>query len=293
MNNQNYITMPGTIGGAKIKFMTMPTFKTTKIGFIGYGFVGSAIHHVYEDSTFVKTTIVDPAKGHNNTYRDVLDTDGVFVCVPSPQSDDGSCDTSILEDVLENLHALGYAGVIISKVTAPPQVYKRLQAKHKNLVHAPEFLTAANAKMDYVKGNFAIIGGAVTAYINEAERIIKMGLPDLHEVHHCSIEEASLVKYTINTFLATKVIFMNEIAKLADKLECNYSAIADMVNADKRIGKSHMRVPGPDGAYGFGGMCFPKDTAALLKIAEEAGTDMQVLDAAVRKNTLLRLTEPK
>lgn len=286
------LQMPGTIGGAKI-FFRSPMIKKTKIGFIGHGFVGSAISSVYDIDFGNEVVIVDPAKGYTATYKDLVDADGIFVCVPSPQGDDGSCDTSILEDVLVNLKQLNFRGVIISKVTAPPQVYKRLQAEYANLIHAPEFLTAADAKMDYVRSSFAIIGGEVSAYKNEAERIIKMGLPELKNIVHCSIEEASLSKYTINTFLATKVIFMNEIAKLADKLGCDYTSVASMVNLDNRIGKSHMKVPGPDGAYGFGGMCFPKDTAALLKIASDAGTDMQVLDAAVKKNTLLRLTEPK
>ena len=66
-----------------------------------------------------------------------------------------------------------------------------------------------------------------------------------------------------------------------------------MVTFDHRIGYSHMQVPGPDGAFGFGGACFPKDTAALLKYAESVGETPMVLDAAVRKNTILRLTEPK
>jgi UDPglucose 6-dehydrogenase len=69
--------------------------------------------------------------------------------------------------------------------------------------------------------------------------------------------------------------------------------ISHMVTNDKRIGTSHMQVPGPDGAYGFGGACFPKDASALLKYAEQNGSVMNVLDAAVKKNTLLRLTEPK
>jgi UDPglucose 6-dehydrogenase len=66
-----------------------------------------------------------------------------------------------------------------------------------------------------------------------------------------------------------------------------------MVTSDKRIGSSHMQVPGPDGSFGFGGACFPKDTSALLKIAESLNLTPMVLDAAVRKNTFLRLTESK
>ncbi len=304
------MNMPGTLGGAQYQFATLTTAQVSqltssslslhpsgsmKIGFIGFGFVGSAIHEVYQERPFPfrETIIVDPAKGYTNTYKDLLGTDGVFVCVPSPMGKDGTCDTSILEDVLEKLYQLEYTGVIISKVTAPPQVYSKLQKKYKNLVHAPEFLTAARAVQDYMNSKFAIIGGEVAAYRHEAERIIKAGLPNLHNIYHCSIEEASLAKYTINTFLATKVVFMNEIAKLAENLGCDYSYIAKMVNLDERIGTSHMKVPGPDGVYGFGGMCFPKDTAALLKIAEEAGVEMRVLNAAVQKNTFLRLTESK
>jgi UDPglucose 6-dehydrogenase len=66
-----------------------------------------------------------------------------------------------------------------------------------------------------------------------------------------------------------------------------------MVKMDHRIGNSHMQVPGPDGAFGFGGACFPKDTSAMLKFAEQYKAPLNVLDAAVKKNTLLRLTEPK
>lgn len=284
------VPMPGTMGSARIVFLN--NGMRAKIGFIGLGFVGGAIADAYSD---FETEVIklDPAKGFNSSYKDLTNTEGIFVSVPSPQTSDGSADTRILESVLENLRAVDYHGVIISKTTAPPEVYNRLQKQYKNLVHVPEFLTAANAKLDYMRSKFAYIGGEVTAYRNEAERLIKIGLPDLKNFIHCSIAEASLAKYTLNTFLATKVVFMNEIAKLAESLGCNYETVARMVMEDDRIGNSHMRVPGPDGAYGFGGMCFPKDTQAMLKFAEEAGTSMMVLEAAVKKNTFLRLTEPK
>lgn len=288
--------MPGIISGATFNFVNSlnPNKIKMKIGFIGLGFVGNAIHSIYDENYSAKTICIDHAKGYTNTYEDLLETDGVFVCVPSPQGDDGSCDTSILESVLKNLKDINYHGVIISKVTAPPAVYTRLQEEYPNLVHAPEFLTAANAVRDYMNSDFVIIGGKVAAYRNEAERIIKAGLTESKlDVMHCTIAEASLAKYTINCFLSTKVIFMNEIHKLAERLGCDYKKISEMIKADKRIGNSHLQVPGPDGLFGFGGMCFPKDTSALLKYAEELGAEMMVLNAAVRKNTMLRLTEPK
>lgn len=261
------------------------------IGIIGLGFVGKAI----EDSLNLVTpvVIIDPAKGYNNTYNDIKQCTGIFICVPSPQNTNGSCDTSILESVLKELKEIDYDGVIISKCTAPPDVYTRLNEEYPNLIHAPEFLTAANANRDYVNGKFAIIGGSVLAYRREAERIIELTQPSLEKIEHCTIGEAALAKYTINSFLATKVVFMNEMYKVANAAGLDYATIAKLVSLDPRIGNSHLKVPGLDGLLGFGGMCFPKDTAALLKYAESVDVNLNVVDAAVKKNTLLRLQESK
>jgi len=262
------------------------------IGIIGLGFVGGAIKASIDWDPSTVLVDADPSRG-THPFEDLARTEGVFICVPTPQDDDGTCDTSILEDILAKLKALDYHGVIISKCTAPPDVYTRLNDQYINLVHAPEFLTAANAVRDYANGTFAIIGGRVKAYRDLAEKIIRETQPSLEYVQHCSIAEASLAKYTINCFMSTKVIFMNELANLAKLSNCDYNVVAGLVKMDPRIGKSHMQVPGPDGLYGFGGACFPKDTSALLKYAESVGAQLNVLDAAVKKNTLLRLTEPK
>lgn len=261
------------------------------IGIIGLGFVGKAI----EDSLNFVTpvVIIDPAKGYNNTYEDIKHCTGIFICVPSPQNTDGSCDTGILESVLKELKAVDYNGVIISKCTAPPDVYIRLNELYPNLIHSPEFLTAANASSDYVHGKFSIIGGKIPAYVREAERIIELTQPSLKQIEHCTIGEAALAKYTINSFLATKVVFMNEMYEIAKAAGLDYTHISKLVSLDPRIGQSHLKVPGLDGSLGFGGMCFPKDTEALLKYAETIGVNLNVLDAAVKKNTILRLQEPK
>ena len=263
----------------------------TKVAVIGLGFVGGTIYKVLDELKPMFTLVgIDPAKGFNSTIKDIKDFDAVFVCVPSPQRDDGTADTSILEYVLKGLEQAGFKGVIISKVTAPPNVYVDLQEKYSNLVHAPEFLTAANAYDDYIHGKFSIIGGATATYRNEAERIIKATQPGIVSVVHCSIGEAALAKYTINSFLATKVIFMNEMEKLATNNGMDWSKVVSAIRQDTRIGYSHMNVPGPDGQYGFGGMCFPKDTSALLKYAEQVGENLSVLDTVVKKNRAIRLT---
>lgn len=268
----------------------MDMFRIPKIGIVGLGFVGNAIKIAMEDRCQIYVVDKDSTKG-THSFSDLKECEAVFVSVPTPFGDDGKCDTGILEYALSQLK--DYTGVIISKCTAPPLIYKELNERYPNLVHAPEFLTAANAVQDYIGGKFIIIGGRVQAYIEFAEKIIKIGQPDANLVEHCSIEEASLAKYTINSFLATKVTFMNEIYQLANAVGADYDHLSRMITLDTRIGKSHMAVPGLDGQFGFGGMCFPKDTSALIKIAEEVDTQLNVLDAAVKKNTLLRLTDSK
>ena len=260
-------------------------FDRPKIGIIGLGFVGSAVRDSFEDEC--ELILVDPPKGLPHTYKDLKDCEAVFVCVPSPSNNDGSCDTSILEDVLEKLQ--DYKNVIISKTTAPPNVYKELASKYINLVHAPEFLTAANSRADYINGKFAIVGGSNSAFRREAARIIRISQRSLTDIQYATAEEASLAKYAINCFLATKVIFMNEICQLSEASGIDYKRVSKLINLDERIGKSHMQVPGPDGAMGFGGMCFPKDTQALVNHAKEYNINLEVLESAIKKNLFLRL----
>lgn len=264
-------------------------FMKMKIGIVGLGFVGNAIHKSLDDMLCV-TIDLDPSKGCSGTYQDLMDADAVFVCVPSPSNADGSCDSSILESVLENLK--DYKGVIISKVTATPDVYDRLSSQYHNLVYVPEFLTAANAVNDYQQTRYFIIGGSNKVYQREAERILRSSHPDAFTVF-ADIKSASLTKYITNSFLATKVVFMNEMAELSANLDLDWITVARLVRLDNRIGESHMQVPGPDGLKGFGGMCFPKDTSALLQHAEQMNASLHVLKESVKKNTLLRLTKPK
>lgn len=265
---------------------------TTKIGIIGLGFVGTAIRDAY-DMALVNLVLIDsdPRKLCGGTYDDLKDAEAVFICVPSPMGPGGQCDVSILESVLKNIKTVGYQNLIISKVTAVPSEYERLQAEYPNLIHIPEFLTAANAYSEYVGETDAIIGGKITAFQREAQRIITIAQPQLKNVAFCSIGEAALAKYIINTFLATKVVFMNEMYQLAQSCGYDWRKMRLLIDIDERIGKSHTRVPGPDGTFGFGGMCFPKDVAALLHFAKEQNVPMNVLDMAAKRNTLLRLTD--
>lgn len=257
----------------------LPTY-----GIVGLGFVGSAVKHSMQGRANIKVVDVDPTKS-SHSIDQLIDCEGVFVCVPTPQADDGVCDTSALEDVLTKLEY--YTGPIISKCTAPPAFYKKLSEKYINLIHAPEFLTAANAKQDYILGTFAMIGGSSSAFRGEAERIIRIGQKNLKDVRHCSVEEAALAKYGINTFLATKIVFMNEMYLLCEKTGVDFDKVAELIKLDSRIGSTHMKVPGPDG-FGFAGMCFPKDTSALYHYAKSNGIEMEHMRNVIEVNKKLR-----
>lgn len=252
------------------------------------GVVGSAVANTYSHhyETHLYRIDLDSKKGPDS-YEDAKSSDGIFICVPSPSDKDGKYDVTALTRVLNRLE--GYQGVIISKVTATPDIYRELGKKYPNLVHCPEFLTAANPIQDYVNSKFMILGGNVMAYIREAERIIRWGGFDSIKFVHTGLDEAAMTKLLINSYLATKVIFMNEIYQLCQSNEIDYETVTKLSKMDLRVGDSHMIVPGPDGNFGFGGMCFPKDTQALLKYAEDTHNDLSVLDAAIKKNILLRL----
>jgi UDPglucose 6-dehydrogenase len=264
-------------------------FGHPKIGIIGLGFVGNAIRVNCEGIFNIICIDTDPSK-NTGTYQDLMSCEAVFVCVPSPNKSNSDCDTSILNSVL--YHLKDYKNVIISKTTAVPAFYEKMQNLYPNLVYVPEFLTAANAVRDFACERRAIIGGSVIAYQREAERILKQIQPITH-IEFCSIGEAALTKYIINSYLATKVVFMNEMFSLATKHGYDWNNIANLIFTDDRIGSTHMKVPGPDGNFGFGGHCFPKDTEALIKYSEKLNVNLNILKTAVKKNSLLRLQKPK
>ena len=254
-----------------------------KIGIIGAGFVGGAIAKTLNNPVIVD---IDPSRGQES-YADIMACRGIFVCVPSPSRNNGECDADILVSVLEKLS--DYSGVIISKVTAPPDIYKELSNKYENLVYVPEFLTASNACADYANSTFAIIGGRSEKYIVAAADIIKLSINKNIIVSTCSVEEASMAKYLINSFLAIKVVFMNEMKALADIAEINFENIVRNAMLDLRLGNSHNQVPGPDGKFGFGGSCFPKDTRAIVAYSKNKHSPLSLLDEAVKINDAIRV----
>ena len=248
-----------------------------RIGIIGSGFVGSAVAHAHQHD---EVLINDPKHPHSTPLTGFTNCDAIFVCVPSPSTEDGHCDSTILEDVLKQLLFVNISTQIpiISKVTAPPSVYERLQKQYPNLVHAPEFLTAKHALFEYKFGKLCVVGGN-KEWSTKAAKVILAGMVDVRHdsVLFVDIKTASLYKYLMNSYLAMKVTFMNDFQELAQSQDIDWNAIQTIVRSDDRIGNTHLSVPGNNGEYGWGGGCFPKDVAAIIMEAIDTNIDFDLM----------------
>jgi UDPglucose 6-dehydrogenase len=258
-----------------------------KIGIIGLGFVGGAVAHAHQNQQLV---IRDPKlKDDSASIEEIKTCDAVYVCVPSPMTSDGHCDDSYLKSVLNEL--ADYNKIIICKSTVPPGVYASLQKDHSNIVHAPEFLTAANANSDYVKATWMLVGGN-DKWADEAIKVIKSGNIAANYYYKTDITTASLFKYIANSFMATKVTFMNEMFNLALQVGVDWAEIKQIAKNDPRLGNTHWDVPGPDGQFGYGGACFPKDVSAIVEHSIDVGSKLELLDCVRNLNSIHRKILP-
>ena len=259
-----------------------------QLGIIGKGFVGSAVANGFDKDC--EQIIVDP-KYTDNTLEDVLDCKLIFVCVPTPVADDGSCDTTIANEVLAELHRLQYKGVVVIKSTIIPDYLHEFKKTYDlKIVYNPEFLTEANANEDFKNPPFQVFGGKWRDCEVVEKAYLRYSSVRIVPTFKVDLTTASLLKYTINSWLATKVVFFNELKELHElgSSMVSWEQFTDMLSRDERIGNSHMTVPGPDGEKGFGGHCFPKDTEALLNYANKKNIKMSVLRKAVQTNKKIR-----
>lgn len=259
-----------------------------KIGIIGYGFVGQAVQYSFMTQN-VETFIVDP-KYNDNTLDDLVEWNPglIFVCLPTPSNNDGSIDASLVRNTVKNLKSRLNTFIII-KSTITPKIVSEITSQEFNIAYVPEFLSEGNAKFDMVNSDFMVIG---TNFDNAYDQVI-----DYYEkysmckkgINYINVTptEASFVKYTINTFLAMKTAYFNELYSLADAADVNYQNILKGVLADSRIGSSHTKIPGPDGKFGFGGACFPKDLNAFIDYSDNK-SKLTILKGVRTSNNRIR-----
>jgi nucleotide sugar dehydrogenase len=259
-----------------------------KIGIIGNGYVGKAIYHGFKGNNQVATY----DKYQDSTYESAEELCNfakiVFVCVPTPMDPDGSCNISIVESVISEINEADNGNIAVIKSTVPPGTTNYLNKKYTNIevVFSPEFLTEANYLDDFHNVDRIILGGSPEA-TREVKRVFKETYPDKRYIQTDS-KTAEMIKYVANTFMATKVSYANEIYDICRASGVEYNEVIRYVTLDHRFGKSHWRVPGPDGKRGFGGSCFPKDISAFSRFIKDAGVNSTVLDAVWEKNLQVR-----
>jgi len=259
-----------------------------EIGIIGQGFVGNAIYQKFKNYYGVKTFDTKGIIHCNATEKETLDSEIIFICLPTPMNQDGSCHIDIVEAAVKRCFEFGVAKIVVIKSTVPPGTVAEWNKKFPSLsiVFNPEFLTEANAVSDFNNQTRIILGGPRKS-TTKLKTIYSKVFPRATIVKTDSTY-AEMVKYVTNSFLATKVSFANEMYEICNHLDVDYDKVIEYACYDERLGHSHWNVPGPDGDFGYGGHCFPKDVKALISLAINSDLSPRILTAVDSKNNDVR-----
>ena len=207
--------------------------------------------------------------------------DIAFLCVPTPQGEDGSADLSYVQRAAEEIAAvLPFEAIVVNKSTVPvgstKVVERALKRPDVKVVSNPEFLREGSAVQDFLKPDRVVVGSD--------DQAAAMKVASLYEGLSTRViitdpASAETIKYAANAFLATKLSFINAVAAICEGVGADINDVVVGMGSDKRIGENFLR-PGP----GWGGSCFPKDSRALIKIAEDADYAFDLLKGVITVN---------
>lgn len=216
------------------------------------------------------------------------EADVIFLALPTPPNEDGSADLSYVLKVAEDLSELIQTyTVIVGKSTVPvgtadkveEVLLRKVDSALFDVVSNPEFLREGVAVDDFLKPERVIIGTQSKRARDIMERLYKPFVRQGNPIYFMDVRSAEMTKYAANSFLATKITFMNEMANLCERLGANIDQVRIGIGSDSRIGKRFL-FPG----VGYGGSCFPKDVKALVQTGEENEYDLQILRSVVSVN---------
>jgi UDPglucose 6-dehydrogenase len=219
----------------------------------------------------------------------IADTDAVFIAVGTPtRRGDGHADlTYVFAAVEQVVLALDHPAIIVTKSTVPVGTGRKIEALARKLrpeleievAANPEFLREGSAITDFMRPDRVVVG----THSERAREVLRQLYRPLYLIEapivFTGLETAELIKYAANGFLAMKISFINEMADLCEKVGADVNDVARGIGLDGRIGRKFLHA-GP----GFGGSCFPKDTLALMRIAEEAGAPSRLIQSVVSVN---------
>ena len=265
---------------------------TLSIGIIGKGIVGTANGFAFEKLGH-DVVYHDPKLG--TTIADVAHTDLNFICVPTPQSEDGSCDTSIVEQVLEDLRNLKYDGTSVIKSTVPPGFTDRMMGKYgESVAVSLEFLRERCSIFDATENVKLLPIGTWASRYEWNTGYIDIPFNKIVEAHgdypKCVMRmkpiEVELLKYMHNCFNALRIGFANEFYELAQSLGADYNTVKKGLLKTSEIPNMYLDVTPK--FKGFAGPCLPKDLAAMISLAESKGVNVRILKALKELNESLK-----
>jgi len=224
-----------------------------------------------------------------NLTDSIRESNIIFIAVGTPMEEDGSVDLSAVMEVARMVadHLDGYT-IVVNKSTVPvgtgAQVRKIIRQRTEDraefdVVSNPEFLREGSAIRDFTHPDRVVIGTSSPRAMKIMSEIYRPLYLIETPIVRTTVETAEMIKYASNAFLATKISFINEVANLCEQVGADVQVVAKAVGLDGRIGPKFLHA-GP----GYGGSCFPKDTVGFLKVAEAAGTDLEIIRAAVEVN---------
>lgn len=254
---------------------------------MGTGMVGGALDRFLKSEN-IQAGLYDPPKGLSDV--EVLRTaDVIFVAVPTPYYLDGSgFDDHFLRDAIKAIPVEGKT--IVLKSTILPGTTERFQTEfpqHRFLFN-PEFLTETTADYDMVHPNRQIVG--FTAQSRKDAELVMGLLPRAPFEKIIPATVAETVKYFGNAFYALKVAYANQMYDLAQSLGVDYDLMKECAQAEPMVGKTHLEIF-HKGYRGYGGKCLPKDTRAIVQLAEKQGVDLSLLKAAEAYNNALGVAQ--
>jgi UDPglucose 6-dehydrogenase len=262
------------------------------IGIIGLGFVGSAIYKSFKLKN-LETICYDKYKdGGIGNLEDILKCNLIFLCLPTVYSEiTNTYDISPINEICNFLNSKNYKGPVIIKSTVEPETTKKLNEKfYLNLIHNPEFLSANTAFEDFHNQKHIVLGKSFKCNdesINTVNEFYKINYPEAI-ISLCDSTESECMKIFCNNFYAAKIQFFNELYLISEKIGVNYDNVKNLMIKNGWINPMHTLVPGTDGKLSFGGLCFVKDTAALLSFMKLNNSPCKVLESVINERNEMR-----
>jgi nucleotide sugar dehydrogenase len=255
-----------------------------KIGIIGVGAVGGACKKGFELLGH-EVKIHDPK--FNTQIEDVVDTDVVYVCVPTPEDNDGSCDLSIVRSTIHSLENLSYNGVVALKSTSVPGTTEQL-IKETNLrmCFVPEFLRERSALEDFVVNHELLVVGCHNKDIFKVV-VDSHGFFPKNTVM-LTPTEAEVLKYYSNVFNATRIVFANAMYEICQHLGADYDKVKDTYLIRGTASPDYLDCN--ENIRGYGGMCLPKDTKAIDSLVKKLGLELKLFEAVDQDNKKFKRT---